>query len=74
MNMVCLGVNVNLVVIVGKDGFGDYILICLKEVKVSVEYILEFFEKFIMVIFVNRIVNILEFVVFRGVDILINEF
>lgn len=73
MNMARLGLNVQMVATVGKDGFGDYILSRLKETNVSTTHINKIDTHPTSVIFVNHTIHSPEFIAMRGADSLITE-
>lgn len=68
MNMARLGLKVELVATVGKDGFGDYILNRLKEAEVQTHYLKETQDKPTSVIFINRTQHTPQFIPYRGAD------
>ncbi len=68
MNMARLGLKVELVATVGKDGFGYYILNRLKEAEVQTHFLKETQDKPTTVIFINRTQHTPEFIPFRGAD------
>lgn len=68
MNMARLGLKVELVATVGKDGFGDYILNRLKDADVQTHFLNETQVKPTTVIFINRTQHTPEFIPFRGAD------
>ncbi|MEZ4874233.1 MAG: carbohydrate kinase [Flavobacteriaceae bacterium] len=73
MNMARLGTKAYMVGTVGEDGFGDYMLMRLKEAGISTHYMAETSERPSTVIFVNRTQNTPEFIAFRGADTLIRK-
>lgn len=73
MNLARLGLKVELVASVGKDGFGDYIISRLKEADVQTNYLEETKEKPTTVIFINRTQHTPEFIPYRGADALIKS-
>jgi len=68
INMARLGLEVELVATIGKDGFGDYVIKRLKEAGVGTTHISEHNEKPTTVIFINRTQHTPEFIPYRGAD------
>lgn len=68
INMARLGLQVELVATIGKDGLGDYVLKRLEEAGVGTSHIAEHNEKPTTVIFINRTQHTPEFIPFRGAD------
>ena len=68
MNMARLGLNVEMVASVGKDGFGDYIIERLTENEVSTSLVRNSTTAPTTVIFVTRTTGTPEFVPLRGAD------
>lgn len=68
MNMARLGLNVEMVATIGKDGFGEYIKMRLVENQVGISGLRETTVVPSSVIFVNRTENTPEFIPMRGAD------
>ena len=68
MNMARLGLNVEMIATIGKDGFGDYIKMRLDENNVGTSGLRETNGVPSTVIFVNRTENTPEFIPMRGAD------
>jgi len=68
INTARLGLNVQMVATVGKDGFGEYILNKLEEAKVHTNSVQVRATEATSVIFVNRTIHTPEFIAMRGAD------
>ncbi|HPF11096.1 MAG TPA: PfkB family carbohydrate kinase [Flavobacteriaceae bacterium] len=68
MNMCRLGLQVEMVATVGKDGLGHYIVNRLREAKVCTSHLRETSKKPTTVIFISRTQHTPEFIAFRGAD------
>jgi len=73
MNMARLGLNVQMVATVGKDGFGDYILNKLNETGITTSSVSEIETHPTSVIFVNRTIHTPDFIAIRGADAYIED-
>jgi len=73
MNMARLGLKVQMVATVGKDGFGGYILNKLNETGVITTSVNEIETHPTSVIFVNRTIHTPDFIAMRGADAYIED-
>jgi len=73
MNMARLGLNVQMVATVGKDGFGNYILDKLNETGITTSSVRRIEAHPTSVIFVNRTIHTPDFIAIRGADAHIEE-